>query len=549
MKLYHSRLQPYIQAIRDAGRLALLLAVLALLAGCGPAKVKGGELTVHIQADGGQREVRVLAGSTVQDALAAAEIASDTLDRVEPPLYTVLTEDSSVRLVRVREEFVIEQVVIPYEEKVLRNESLPSGKEYSLQAGQNGIQELTTRRVFEDGVEVSSGVVKSVVVKEATPQIKMIGVQKPFAPIPIAGRLVYLVGGDAWMMEGSTGNRMPAVATGDLDGRIFSLSPDGKWLLYTRSSEAEGVINTLWAAKLPDPAGSGVLTVDLKVKNVIHFAGWRPKYINVVAYSTVEPRGAAPGWQANNDLSVLSLSSSGEVRPMPAELETNMGGNYGWWGMSFAWAPDGIRLAYMRPDGVGLLEVGKGIQDPILGLVALQTRGDWAWVPGLSWGPDGKVLYTVTHTASPGAASPEESPDFDLTAVPLEGGPPVSLATRAGMFAYPLASPGLKSATGENSYQIAYLQANNPNQSESSRYYVMMMDRDGSNRHRLFPQEGSPGLEPQGQWGVWSPQPLNGNGGWAMAVIYEKNLWVVDAMSGEAWQITGDNLLSRVDWK
>jgi len=235
MPLYHSHYRSYFLRSDYWVALALCLVALALLAGCGPSQGKTGQVTVHVQADGGQREVRVLAGSTVQDALAAAGTAPGELDRVDPPLYTVLTADTSVRLVRVREEFVVEQVVIPYEEKVLRNESLPEGAQYALQAGENGTQELTTRRVFEDGVEASSSVVKSVVVKEAVPQIKMVGVQKPFSPIPISGRLAYLVDGDAWMMEGSTGNRTPVVAAGDLDGRVFSLSPDGKWLLYTRA--------------------------------------------------------------------------------------------------------------------------------------------------------------------------------------------------------------------------------------------------------------------------------------------------------------------------
>jgi len=86
--------------------------------------------------------------------------------------------------------------------------------------------------------------------------------------------------------------------------------------VYPRS-KAVGEINTLWAAKLDEAAGSGITTVDLKVKNVVHFAGWKPKSTYTVGYSTVEPRTAAPGWQANNDLSLLSLSISGELRPMP----------------------------------------------------------------------------------------------------------------------------------------------------------------------------------------------------------------------------------------
>ncbi len=437
MRLYHSH--PGLSTLPPRkGMIPFYLAIFLILNACGTLPEKRGTLTIRIQADGGDRQIRVPAGSTVQDALAAAGAKPGELDRVEPAVFTVLTEDTVVRLVRVREEYVIEQVIIPYEEKVLRNESLPEGKEYALQAGQNGLQEVTTRRVYEDGIEVSSNVVKSVVLKEAVPQIKMIGVQKPFSPLPIPGRLVYLTGGDAWMMEGSTGNRIPVVTTGDLDGRVFALSPDGNWLLYTRRAQNEGIINTLWATRLDDPAGAGELKVDLKVNNVVHFGGWRPGSRYTVAYSTVEPRAAAPGWQANNDFSMLSLSPTGQVRPLPPELETNMGGKYGWWGMTFEWAPDGKTLAYARPDSIGQYLPGTGMLSPLLDIVTLQTRGDWAWVPGISWGPDGKVLYTVSHATSPGTSMAEESPLFDLTAVSLVGGAPVNLVTQAGMFAYPL---------------------------------------------------------------------------------------------------------------
>jgi hypothetical protein len=133
--------------------------------------------------------------------------------------------------------------------------------------------EITIRKVFEDGVEISNGPVKSVVIQEPVPQIKMVGVQKPFAPVAIPGRLAYLVDGDAWVMEGTTGNRRIVVDTGDLDGRIFSLSPDGDWLLFSRRFEEDGNINNLWVVNLDQEAST---IIDLKVNNVVHFADWRP---------------------------------------------------------------------------------------------------------------------------------------------------------------------------------------------------------------------------------------------------------------------------------
>jgi hypothetical protein len=515
-----------------------LLGVFSLLAGCTAPKITQGEIEVSIAAEGQNIGVKVPAGSTVEAALAAAGIILDPLDRTDPPLYTVLSAGSLVSLVRVREEFVVEQVVIPYDRQVVRNESLPEGDEYWLQMGENGLQEITIRRVFENGEEISSSIVKSVIVQEALPQIKMIGVQKPFAPFPIPGRLAYLMDGNAWVMEGTTGNRRQLVTTGDLDGRVFSLSPDGAWLLFTRRGEEEDIINTLWAAPLDGESGS---IIDLEVANVVHFADWKPGSILTVAYSTVEPRPAAPGWQANNDLGLLSFSASGFIRRLPLVLEANSGGLYGWWGTNFAWAPDGLSLAYARPDGIGVLDLLSGAQSPLLEMTPLQTYGDWSWVPGIAWGPDGGVVYSVAHLP------PAESQEFDLMAIPAPGDAGLTIAPQVGMFAYPTPSPLQEQPSGETSYQIAYLQAIFPSQSETSRYRLIVMDRDGSNRLALFPAEGASGLDPQRV--IWSPEALEARAGYALGVIYQNNLWLVDAATGEAWQITGDGLTSRLDWR
>ncbi len=506
-----------------------------------------GQIQVKVTADGSDKLVDLPAGSTVQNALSAAGITVKELDRIDPPLFTVLQPGSQVRVIRVREEFDVQTGVIPFEHQVLKNESMPEGESRLVQPGVNGLQEVTYRRLFEDGEEVSNSPVKTVVVKEAVPEIVMVGSQAPFASFQIPGRLAYLLAGNAWIIEGTTGNRRPVVTSGDLDGRIFSLSPDGVWLLFTRRSDKEGTINSLWAVKISGD-GFGQL-IDLKIANVVRYAGWKPGSYYLIGYSTVEPRASAPGWQANNDLNIVSLSISGQVKLLEPLLETNMGGNYGWWGMAFAWSPDGSQMAYTRPDGVGLFSANEGELSSLLDLVPLQTGGNWAWVPGLKWGPDGKTLYTVDHVASPGSASPEASQVFDLTAVPLTGGPPVHLVSQAGMFAYPLPSPVQPAPGDENAYQVAYLQAIFPDQSESSRYHLVVMDRDGSNRRPLFPAEGAPGLDPQDEWGAWSPAALQDSGHFSLAVIYQKNLWLVDSETGEARQITGDGLASRIDWK
>jgi hypothetical protein len=510
----------------------------AFLAACTAPQVTEEVISVTITADGDDFALNIPAGSTVDSAMRAAGIVLGTLDRVDPPQYTVLNDGSNILVVRVEEEFTIEQEIIPFESQVVRNESLPEGQEYWLQLGENGLREITYRQLFEDGVKISSNPVKSVVIQEPMPQIRMVGVQRAFIPFEIPGKIVYLADGDAWIMEETTGNRRQLISSGDLDGRIFSLSPDGEFLLFSRSDEDEDVINTLWVVSVDIDAGE---EIDLGVSNIIHFADWRPDAGLTVAYSTVEPRPGAPGWQANNDLQMLTFSPSGYIRELPEILETNSGGLYGWWGTEFSWSPDGEDMVYARADEIGLVDFEANEQIALKKFTPVQTFGDWAWVPGVSWSPEGDILYAIDHV------SPSESQQYDLQTLPLEDGIQLVITPEVGMFSFPVPSAVIELGSEEMAHLVAFLQARFPLQSETSTYDLVRMDRDGSNKQRLFPPEASEGIQPQDL--VWSAGELQDSGNLAIGVIFQQNFWIVDSITGEAWQITGDGITSRIDWK
>ena len=133
----------------------------------------------------------------------------------------------------------------------------------------------------------------------------------------------------------------------------------------------------------------------LNAANIVHFAAWYPDSSHAIAYSTVEPRPNAPGWQANNDLYKVSIG--GQPQKI---LDASSGGVYGWWGMTFAFSPSG-RLAYAKPDGIGLVSQDGGYLAPILDIPPLQTHGDWAWNPGISWGAD--FADALLHRSRAGA--------------------------------------------------------------------------------------------------------------------------------------------------
>lgn len=526
-------------------RLALpVLLLAAFLSACGASPVEEPDISVSVSADGISRQVSLPAGSTVQQALQAAGLSLAQADRVNPPTFSVLTDGALVSVIRVQEQFETRQVVLPFERQELRNESLPAGETRLIQAGQNGLSEVTLRHVIEDGLETGSSVVSETVLQAAVAEIVMVGVQAPFAPVSIPGRLAYLTGGNAWIMEGSTALRRPLVTSGDLDGRVFSLSPDGRWLLFTRKSvlPADQQINTLWAVST---TGQTPTPVDLGVSNVVHFAAWQPGEDYLIAYSTVEPRATAPGWQANNDLHFLAFEAGRPGRKYKI-LETNSGGIYGWWGATFAWSPDGQRLAYSRPDGVGLVDVEGGALESLLDITPLNTHSDWAWTPGLAWGGDSRSLYLVTHAPPGGLESPEESPNFDLVLVDPTANRAAPFTRQTGMFAYPSAS---SPRSGENgtTYLVAYLQAVFPAQSAASRYRLMVAGPDGSDPRLLFPPEGQAGLALP-QTPVWAPRLPDAAGDY-LGILHEGNLWIVEAASGQAQQVTGDGLTGRIDWK
>ena len=520
--------------------LGLVLAV--SLAACAAPTTTAGAMDITILADGEQLAVRVPSGSTALQALEMAGISLGASDRLEPPAYAVLADKTRIRVTRVSERFEVEIEVVPFERQTIRNEAMPEGETRLLQPGVNGMQEITYRFVEEEGKPASRTAVKVVLAQPPVPEIVMVGAQLSYAPLSIEGVLAYLSGGNAWIIRNDTRNRRPIVVGENLDGRVFRLSPDGRWLLYSQSptEAAAGEINQLWIVSTTDEAAE---PIDLEVSNIVHFADWSPQAIDgyTIAFSTVEPSPGAPGWQANNDLWLLTLTFSGRATERQQVIESNAGGQYGWWGTSYAWAPDGSQLAYARADGIGLVPLDEPALQPLVDIQPFQSFSDWAWVPGVSWGGDNQSLYFVDHAPPQGLESPASSPAFDLSAWISEASTSVALVPQTGMFAYPAASPATVAAGGELAYRLAYLQAVAPLESQNSSYQLSVIDRDGSEATLLFPPPGEAGLTPRPL--AWSPAADR------VAVLYRGDLWIVDAQTGRGQRLTGDNQTAAMDWK
>jgi hypothetical protein len=510
---------------------APFIILLLFLSACQPTTTQAQIIQIKILHDQTTTQISVPAGLTVQQILTQAELQLNPLDTVTPSTDSVISQAQTLKIVRVTETFEVEEKTLPFESQSVKNESLPVGQTLLIQAGENGEQSITYRVLAEDGIEKSRTIVKTETTQAAKPEIIMVGIQSPFKSVEINGTLAYISSANAWIMQANTGNRREVVNSGDLDGRIFVLSPNQHWLLFSRSAgeDEKQTINSLWVVDLN---ANDSQPISLNVKNVVNYAEWVPGKEATLAYSTVEWRSTAPGWQANNDLQVLTFGEDGKVLATKTLIDTNTGGIYGWWGTIYSFSPDASEIAYARPDSIGLVDSKEGTLNPIQGFTPYQTQGDWAWVPQLAWTADHALLYAVL---------PEENDTgFDLFAYLSTSQNIFALQQNVGMFSYPVVS----AVDDTGNFSVAFLSATNPEQSDTSKYELRIMDRDGSNVKKLFPGEGVQGLSPQ--FVVWSP---SGEGQTVLAFIAQGNLEFVDTDTGALTQITGDGSVSKIDWK
>ena len=512
------------------GKWAILILLLLPLAAC----ASDSSRTVTLVADGERRTLTTDA-LTVRDLLAEAGITLDEDDRVVPVEPTFIEDGMAVHVIRVEVRTETEEQIIPYERQTIQDATVPAGETHLLRAGVNGIQELTYAITLEDGVETDRRLVRRVTVQEPEDEVLLIGAREELSAVPISGTIAYISARNVWVMRTTTGNRRRLTTAGDLDGRVFDLSPDGSQLIFSRA--ATDTLNTLW---LLETGVADAAPVRLDVDGVL-WAAWSPDG-EQIAYSTGELRGNdAAGWEAANDLYVARpRASDGRLVARRRVLGPSAGGAYGWWGTLYAWSPDGESLAYARADEVGVVRLRAEQATPLLRFAPYRTYGNWAWTPAVAWSPDGEFIVTVAHSPSTTGEMPEDSPVFDLYAlrITIEDGEVVSptltveLASEVGMWATPSFSPDGNS--------ILFGRARAPYTSQTSTYELALMDRDGSGKRLLFPPYADePGLDyPAVAWDPWEGQ---------IAVVYRGDLYLV-AADGEARRITEDGGVTAVRW-
>lgn len=503
--------------------------ILIVLAACGPGRLPE-EVTISLRSDGETQTLTLPQGSTVRDVLGRASVTLAELDRVSPPETSLLLPGMAITVTRVIQSSEQVTETVPYGTQTQPDTTLLPGERRILQAGRNGILATNYRLTYEDGQLINRVEIGQEVIATPVPEIARVGLKDNFNTVPLSGTLVYLSNNNAFMIRDVSGNKRNLTTEGDLDGRVLSLSPDGRWLLYTRANS--DTLNSLWyldtllAQPEPQPLNvNGVLWADFSPDG------------KSIAYSHAEPAPGLPGFKALNDLSILPFTT-GKPGKAKEILKPSSAAQYAWWGTAYRWSPDGRWIAYANTEEIGVISLTARITRtlPIANFAAYNTRSTWAWTPTVSWSPDGKFLATTLHVPSPSGESDEDSPAFDVAELQVSGTLQAHLISGAGMWAAPQWL-----ARDVEDTRLIFGMAETPYASDTSRYTLYLMDRDGSNRQVLFPTGDAVPIDGLPDYAV-AP---DGSG---VVVVYQGDLYLINFNNGLTRRMTADGSIESPRW-
>ncbi len=465
--------------------------------------------------------------ATVRELLAEAGIELGELDEVSPPLFTPLQNEMEIRVVRVREDLEIVSESIPYERRFVRTDTMTADDPPQIvQPGKNGLEEVTIRIVYRDDLESERWEAQRVVVEEPQDELVMIGIGASRENVPFPGLLAYISGGGAILMRGTTAVPEQLNTGSQLDGRVFTLSPDGSQLLYTRAAtDTTKFNNSLWLIGTERSAKPR----ELGVENVL-WAGWNPAAEEPqIAYTTARSSDQPPGWEANNDLWLGLIPEDEDADFEPEQLIEAYPALNGWWGGNYAWSPDGRTIAYAYANEVGLIDTQAedeaALRRQLVEFTPYNTNADWVWVPTLTWSPDGRFLAFTQH-----GGGDEQAMQFDSWVADTQSPLIAQFREQSGMWAHMHWSPN------PDASQIAWLQTTNPLDSLRSNYTLWLMDSDGSNARQLYPPPGeNSAFSRDANFMAWGPD------GRFIAFIFDDDLFLLDLETNEVTRITQDD--------
>ena len=167
----------------------------------------------------------------------------------------------------------------------------------------------------------------------------------------------------------------------------------------------------------------------------------------------------------------------------------------------------------------------------------LQHAGDWVWVPQLAWSPDGRFVAATVYAPPNGAERGEDATGFDLWLLSCDASLSVPIARIQACGRFRRGHRLMRTARASSAFGVAQNQVN----SERSLYSLYIMDRDGSNRERIFPELENALDGVRVVQFTWSPDVSQ------LIALREGDLWLYD-LALKKWTLLTANGDSKSAW-
>lgn len=129
---------------------------------------------VKILVDGKEMQVYIPNG-TVEDVIKKAGISLGKNDKVNLPLSEVLNKPTVIKITRVVEKVVAQNVPISFSTITKTNYNMDYGKQKVVQNGHDGVVQNKFKVILEDGKEISKELISQKVIKAPKPRIIEVG--------------------------------------------------------------------------------------------------------------------------------------------------------------------------------------------------------------------------------------------------------------------------------------------------------------------------------------------------------------------------------------